>query len=67
MYMKNPQASMNMNSDCKHEKQFNMPDSLAMVCEKCGQVFIWGEPWGYKSGNIMEWVKDFCEAKDNEN
>jgi hypothetical protein len=50
--------------ECKHEHLFSMPDSLARVCEACGQVFIEGKPWGYKSGHIMEWVKDLVEAKE---
>jgi len=53
-----------MSDQCKHEKTFHMPDSLADVCEKCGQVFVAGEPWGYKSGNISEWAKDIAEAVD---
>ena len=51
-------------NDCKHEHQFPMPDSLATVCEQCGQVFIQGEPWDYRSGNITEWLDDLCEAKE---
>ena len=53
-----------MNINCEHEKLFPMPDSLAEVCEKCGQVFICGEQWNYKSGNIIEWIKDMSEAAE---
>lgn len=53
---------MNDPTQCTHEKQFPMPDSLARVCEDCGQVFVAGEPWEYKSGNIVEWVKDLAQT-----
>ena len=64
MNMKWKMKIMNINSECKHENQFPMPDSLATVCEKCGQVFVAGEPWQYKSGNIIEWVNDLVEATE---
>ena len=49
---------------CKHERQIPMPESAATVCEDCGLVFVYGEPWNYKSGNIMEWVKDLVKESD---
>lgn len=52
-----------LKEECKHEDQFPMPESLATVCKKCGQVFVDGEPWDYKSGNIMEWVNDLVDAR----
>ena len=53
-------------SECKHEEKFPMPDSLATVCEKCGQVWVEGEPWDYKSGNITEWLNDLYPKKEDE-
>jgi len=53
-------------SNCKHEKQIPMPDSIAMVCERCGQVFIEDQPWAYRSGNIIEWLRDLCDKDKKE-
>lgn len=50
--------------NCPHTNKFAMPDSVATVCEQCGQVWVWGEMWQYKSGNITEWVKDLVEARE---
>lgn len=49
--------------ECEHKSpRFPMPDSLAEVCPDCGQVWVAGEPWEYKSGNITDWIDDMIEA-----
>ncbi len=53
-------------TDCTHEEQTPFPDSLATVCNECGQVFICGKPWDYKSGHITEWLNDVYGDKDAE-
>lgn len=51
-----------MSDVCAHETTLPLPESAATVCERCGQVFVCGKPWGYKSGHLMEWVRDLSEA-----
>ena len=50
--------------NCSHELLKPIPDSLASVCNTCGQVFVDGKPWNYKSGNIKEWAKDLHDQQN---
>lgn len=57
------EAIKKMQEECSHDKKSAIPDSLARMCDECGKVWVRGEPWDYKTGNIMEWVEDLANAK----
>lgn len=57
---------MNISSNCNHQNKLAIPDSAATVCKECGQVFVYGKPWEYKSGHISDWLNDFYEYSTSE-
>lgn len=49
--------------ECPHDEKIAIPDSLATMCEKCGKVWVAGEPWDYKSGHVVEWAEDLVQTR----